>query len=85
MEVMDPFEFAFAVTDGVEGCVHMLEEDGSFSCELDSAGVSVEESGSEAFFKFADGFADGRLADVEFFGGAGDVAATGYFVEDFVL
>ena len=46
MEVMDPFEFAFAVTDGVEGCVHMLEEDGSFSCELDSAGVSVEESGS---------------------------------------
>ena len=51
MEVMDPFEFAFAVTDGVEGCVHMLEEDGSFSCELDSAGVSVEESGSEAFFK----------------------------------
>ena len=81
MEVMDPFEFAFAVTDGVEGCVHMLEEDGSFSCELDSAGVSVEESGSEAFFKFA----DGGLADVEFFGSPGDVAAAGYLVEDFVL
>ena len=69
MEVMDPFEFAFAVTDGVEGCVHML----------------VEESGSEAFFKFADGFADGGLADVEFFGSPGDVAAAGYLVEDFVL
>ena len=85
MEVMDPFEFAFAVTDGVEGCVHMLEEDGSFSCELDSAGVSAEEFDAEAFFKFADGFADGRLADVKFFGSAGDVAAAGYFVEDFVL
>ena len=68
MEVMDPFEFAFAVTDGVEGCVHMLEEDGSFSCELDSAGVSVEESGSEAFFKFADGFADGSRNDFIFCG-----------------
>ena len=48
-------------------------------------GVSAEEFDAEAFFKFADGFADSRLADVEFFGGAGDVAAAGYFVEDFVL
>ena len=52
---------------------------------MDAAGVSAEEFDAEAFFKFADGFADGRLADVEFFGGAGDVAAAGYFVEDFVL
>ena len=46
---------------------------------------SFEEFDAEAFFKFADGFADGRLADVKFFGSAGDVAAAGYFVEDFVL
>ena len=52
---------------------------------MDAAGVSAEEFDAEAFFKFADGFADSRLADVEFFGGAGDVAAAGYFVEDFVL
>ena len=82
MEVMDPFEFAFAVTDGVEGCVHMLEEDGSFSCELDSAGVSVEESGSEAFFKFADGFADGGLADVKLLGSLGDIACVGYRIKN---
>ena len=85
MEIMDPLQFAFAAADGVEGGVHVLEEDRAFSCELDTAGVSAEEFDAETFFKFADGFADGRLADVEFFSSAGDVAAAGYFVEDFVL
>ena len=82
---MDPFQFSFAAADGFEGSAYVLEENGTFSCELDAAGVTVEEFDAEAFFEFADSLADGGLADVEFFGGAGDVAAAGYFVEDLVL
>ncbi len=45
-----PFEFAFRREPmDVEGCVsHCWEEDGSFSCELDTAGVSV---GSSVVFR----------------------------------
>ena len=44
---MDPLQFAFAAADGVEGGVHVLEEDAAFPCELDAAGIPVEEPDAE--------------------------------------
>ena len=82
---MDPFQLALAASDGVEGGVHVLEEDTAFPCELDAAGIPVEEPDAETFLKLADGFADSGLADIELFGSAGDIAAAGYFIENFVL
>ena len=77
MEIMDPFQLALAASDGVEGGVHVLEEDAAFPCELDAAGIPVEEPDAETFLKLADGFADSRLADVEFFGCLGNISGIG--------
>ena len=61
---MDPFQLALAASDGVEGGVHVLEEDAAFPCELDAAVIPVDEPDAETFLMLADGFADSGLADL---------------------
>ena len=63
----------------------MLEEDFALLCELDAAGIPQKKAGVQAFLQFADGLADGRLADVKLLGGTGNVAAAGHLIENPVL
>ena len=63
----------------------MLKKHLSLIGKLHAAGVSCEKHGVQAVLKLADGFADGRLADVELLCRTGNIPGLGYSVKDTVL
>ena len=63
----------------------MFEENGALLGELHAAGIARKQDGTQTVLELSDGLADGRLADKQLAGGAGNIAAFGDFVEDAVL
>ena len=79
-----PFQLVFAVIQHFKGSADVFEKNGTFLCQLDSAGIADERGKMEIVLQLADGLADGRLADVKIFGGPGNVSGLGNLKENAV-
>ena len=70
--------------EGVESFPHLFKKEVSVLGQRDAAGAAGEQSYLEGILQTADGFADGGLADIKFFGRLGNVSVQSCHVKDMV-
>ena len=61
----------------LEGGLDMGIEQLAFRGQADAPGTAVKELYADIFLQFLDGFADGRLADIQLFGSFGNISGIG--------
>ena len=77
-------EFRFSCFKRVESVRYMMKKQQPFFCQRNTTGGTFEEVCLKFVFKTADGFADGRLTNVEPSGSSGDGAALGNGIKNAV-
>ena len=77
-----PPHLFFTGINGFKGGLYVLIQNLSFLGQGDAAGASGKEGDAKAFFQTADGFADGRLAVIQLFGGLGNIPCIGYRIKN---
>ena len=82
-QVIPAYHF-LPLADGLKSGVQMLIQKLSVLRQGDSTGTADQQGRGKGFLQPGDGFAHGGLADIQFFGGGGNITALSHGVKDVI-